>query len=255
MKNKTHIFRKNYANVYDSLYQSKDYRKECDFIEAIFKKQDKKVKTILDLGCGTGGHTLILANRGYKVTGVDRSEDMLKTARSNAKKAGLKIDYRKSSIQDLKLNRTFDAVISMFAVMGYQTNNEDLALACDKVRHHLKQGGSFVFDAWNGLAVMTDPPAQVVKDLCARDERIIRITRPKVDMMSHTVDVNFKVLVLKKDKLISETDETHKMRFFFPQEIKYFLQVAGFSDIKFSPFLKHDITLSEHDWNMSIIAR
>jgi 2-polyprenyl-3-methyl-5-hydroxy-6-metoxy-1,4-benzoquinol methylase len=254
-ENKMMVFRKNYANVYDSLYQNKDYQKECDFIEEIFKKRDKTIKTILDLGCGTGWHALILAKRGYKVTGIDQSEDMLKTAKDKADSAGLKIDFHRSSIQDLKLTKRFDAVISMFAVMGYQTINEDLALACNKAKHYLKQGGSFIFDAWNGLAVAADPPAQVVKDLCDRDERIIRITSPNIDMISHTVDVNFKVLVLKKDKLISETEETHKMRFFYPQEIKYFLQVAGFSDIKLSPFLKPDLPLSERDWNMSVIAR
>ncbi|MBI5676140.1 MAG: class I SAM-dependent methyltransferase [Nitrospirae bacterium] len=249
------VFKKNYANVYDSLYQNKDYEKECDFIEEILKKQGKTVKTILDLGCGTGGHVLILAKRGYKVTGIDQSEDMLKAARNKARSAGLKIDFHKSSIQDLRLNQRFDVVISMFAVMGYQTDNEDLALACKTAKKHLRQGGNFIFDAWNGLAVMADSPTQVVKDLRNGNERIVRITRPNMDMISHSVDVNFNVLVLKRDKLISETEETHKMRFFYPQEIKYFLQVAGFSDIKFCPFLKPALPLSERDWNMSVIAK
>lgn len=248
------VFNKNYANVYDFLYRSKDYEKECDVVEELFEKHKKSVKTVLDLGCGTGGHALILAKRGYKVTGIDQSGDMLKAAKKKASNAGLKIDFHRSSIQDFKLNKTFDAVISMFAVMSYQTDNEEMALACKKAKQHLKEGGIFIFDVWNGLAVITDSPAQVVKDLCNGDERIIRITRPNVDMISHTVDVNFKVLALKKDKLIFETEETHRMRFFYPQEIKYFLQVAGFSDIKFSPFLKPNLLLSEKDWNMNVIA-
>ncbi len=249
------VFKKEYAGVYDSLYQSKNYKKECDFLEGIFKKQSKSVKTVLDLGCGTGGHAIILAKRGFKVTGIDQSEDMLNTARSNAKKAGLKIDYRRSSIQDLKLDKKFDVVIAMFAVMGYQTDNEDLALACKNAKAHLKRGGSFIFDAWNGTAVLTDPPSQVVKDLKTADKRIIRYTRPEVDMIAHTVDVNFKVLVLKNDKIISETKEIHKMRFLFPQETKYFLQAAGFTAIQFMPFLKPGKKLLANDWNMTVIAK
>lgn len=249
------VFKKEYANVYDSLYQSKDYKKECDFLEKIFKKQGKSVKTILDLGCGTGGHALILTKRGYRVTGIDQSEDMLKTARANAKKAGLKIDYRRSSIQDLKLNRKFDAVIAMFAVMGYQADNEDMALACKNAKAHLKRGGSFIFDAWNGPAVLTDPPAQAVKDLKVGVKRVIRFTRPDVDMIAHTVDVNFQVIILKNDKIISETEETHKMRFLFPREMKYFLQVAGFTEINFMPFLKLRKKLSANDWNMTVTAK
>ena len=102
---------------------------------------------------------------------------------------------------------------------------------------------------------MTDPPSQVVKDLKAGDKRIIRFTRPEVDMIAHTVDVNFKVLVLKNDKIISETEEIHKMRFLFPQETKYFLQAAGFTEIQFMPFLEPGKKLSANDWNMTVIAK
>jgi len=78
------VFQKDYAYAYDHLYHDKDYEKECDFIETIFQKFTSEVKTVLDLGCGTGGHALILSSRGYKVTGIDRSEDMLKIAKKRA---------------------------------------------------------------------------------------------------------------------------------------------------------------------------
>ncbi len=248
------VFKSEYAQAYDSLYQSKDYEKECDYLEEVFRKCGAGIKTVLDLGCGTGGHALILAKRGYKVVGVDQSEEMLKAAEKKAKDAGLEIDFHRSSIQDLELNTEFDAVISMFAVISYQNDNEDLALACRKAKHHLKQGGPFIFDAWNGLGVMTDPPTQMVKEVHNGNERIFRNTKPIVDAMNHSVQVNFKVIKLSGDKLISETEESHKMRFLFPQEIKYFLQVAGFSQIKFSPFMNNDLPLSEKDWNMSVVA-
>ena len=71
-----------YAQFYDILYQDKDYEAECDFLEQIFDRYAPgPVRTILDLGCGTGGHTLPLARRGYEVVGVDRSEKMLAEAR------------------------------------------------------------------------------------------------------------------------------------------------------------------------------
>ncbi len=191
------VFRKEYAHVYDYLYQDKDYKKECDFLEDIFKKHNKKIDTILDLGCGTGSHAIILAERGYKVSGVERSKEMLAYARRKIKNAGFKIALYKSSIQDLNLNKTFDAVISMFAVMSYQIGNYEVALACKKARQHLKQGGVFIFDAWNGFAVSADPPTYRVKEVINRDERIIRFTKPEFNLLHHTVDINFKVLILK----------------------------------------------------------
>ncbi len=67
------VFNKQYANAYDSLYQDKDYEKECDFIEAIFEKNKRNPRTILDLGCGTGGHAIVLAGAIRLQESIDRS--------------------------------------------------------------------------------------------------------------------------------------------------------------------------------------
>ncbi|MEN8265240.1 MAG: class I SAM-dependent methyltransferase, partial [Nitrospirota bacterium] len=201
------VFKREYAEAYDDLYQSKDYEKECDFLEQLFKKHGKKIKKVLDIGCGTGGHAIVLAQRGYEVVGIDRSEEMLIAARRKAKEAGLEIDFQKSSIQDTELAESFDAVISMFAVISYQNSNEDLALTCKKAKQHLKPGGVFIFDAWNGLAVMTDPPSQMIKEVHNGNERILRFTKPVLDFINHSVHVNFRVIKLNGDKLISETEE------------------------------------------------
>jgi len=73
------VFRKEYADSYDLLYTDKDYKDECDMIEEVFTKYaDGPIKSILDLGCGTGNHSIPLAQRGYEVTGVDISSDMLR---------------------------------------------------------------------------------------------------------------------------------------------------------------------------------
>jgi len=249
------VFGKIYSSAYDDLYQDKNYGKECDFLEGIFKRSKKRIDTILDLGCGTGGHAILLAERGYKVTGVDRSPQMLAVAKVKSRDAGVRVTYHLSSIQDLCLDKKFDAVISMFAVMSYQTENKELASACKVARVHLKNRGMFIFDAWHGLAALTDSPTERIKEVKSKDGRIIRITKPHINALLHTVDTNFKVLTFEKDSLISETEETHTMRFLFPQEIKYFLEEAGFSAIRFCPFLKPESRLTVHDWNMTVIAQ
>jgi len=102
------VFKKEYAFAYDYLYQDKDYEKECDFIQEVFKKFTKGVKTVLDLGCGTGGHALILAKRGYEIVGVDRSKEMLKIARDKAKSAKLDVEFIESDITNIGSKRKFD---------------------------------------------------------------------------------------------------------------------------------------------------
>ena len=136
-----------YANYYDTLYREKDYEKDCDFLEQILEElSSEPISRILDLGCGTGGHALPLARRGYDVTGVDRSEQMLAIARAKAVQANLSVEFRQGDIRNLELGQTFDAVISMFAVMSYQTTNDDIMSAFHTAKRHLEPGGLFVFD-------------------------------------------------------------------------------------------------------------
>jgi len=250
------LFGEDYAFVYDFLYQDKDYEKECDFIEDVFAKYLGKVKTVLDLGCGTGGHALILAKRGYRIVGVDRSEEMLNIARSKSKDANLSINFIKGDITDINLKEKFDAVISMFAVMSYQTTNSAISGVCRVANNHLIPGGIFLFDCWNGPAVLMDKTTARIKEVKLNNkEKIIRFTEPIPSILMHTVEIRFKVLRIKAENVISETNESHLMRFLFPQEIKYFLEVAGFKKIEFCPFLGFEKPLTEHDWNMTVIAK
>lgn len=249
------VFRKEYATAYDYLYQDKDYEKECDFIESAFRKFTSEVKTILDLGSGTGGHALILSRRGYKIVGIDRSEDMLKIAKKKVADKNLTVEFTKGDITNIDLYKKFDAVVAMFAVMGYQITNSALSQACQVARKHLNTGGIFIFDCWHGPAVLTERPGMRIKEV-KKDEndRIIRFTEPVLDILNHTVETKFKLLRIQKGHLINETNESHLMRFLFPQEIRYFLETAGFRKIEFCPFLKLDGTLTDHDWNMAVIA-
>jgi len=250
------IFGKKYAGVYDYLYQGKDYKKECGFLEEIFSRFSFKIKSILDLGCGTGGHTIILAKRGYHVVGVDRSEEMIKIAERKTRDAKLSIKFIKSDIANINFHEKFDAVISMFAVASYQTTNAAISNFCRIAKEHLSRGGIFIFDCWYGPAVINQKPAMRIKEVKLNNkERIIRSTEPFLDILNHTVEIRFKVWKLQDYKLISETNESHLMRFLFPQEIKYYLQVAGFKDIEFFPFLKLGKTLTECDWDMTVVAK
>jgi len=250
------VFGKDYSMVYDFLYKDKDYEKESDFIEAVFSKYKGKVKKVLDLGCGTGGHALILSRRGYEVIGVDRSQDMLEIAKRKAKESNLFVKFYKSDIVEVNLKEKFDAIISMFAVMSYQTANPAIAGVCRVAKEHLLSGGIFLFDCWHGPAVLTEKPSVRIKEVeLNKKERIIRFTEPILNIFSHTVETRFKVWKIQDGYLINETNESHLMRFLFPQEIKYFLEVAGFNKIEFCPFLELEKPLTAHDWNMAVIAK
>ena len=255
------VFDKAYAGTYDTLYQDKDYEAECDFLEQVFARHAQSpIRTILDLGCGTGGHALPLAERGYAVTGVDRSETMLSEARHKAQTLasdfGLRTpDFVVGDIRTLDLGRTFDAVIAMFAVISYQTTNEDLAAALRTARRHLGPGGLFVFDAWFGPGVLAQRPTDRLKKIESNGERIIRFAHPELDVREHIVSVNYKVLRIRGKRILEEVDELHKMRFLFPKEVEFYLAENELKLLHLCPFMKLERVIAESDWNVSFIAQ
>lgn len=249
-------FGKEYSSAYDYLYQDKNYDKECDFIETFFSKSSSKVSSILDLGCGTGGHSLILAKRGYNVLGVDRSKEMIDIAKRKFDNLNLPIKFINSDINRINLNKKFDVIISMFSVINYQITNTALSEFCRVVKKHLKKDGIFIFDSWYGPAVISQKPKECVKEIKVDNSKtIIRFTKPNLSLLEHTVEVSFKVWYLNKNKISKKTEELHTMRFLFPQEIKYFLETAGFKEIEFFPFLEPKRQLTEQDWNMFVTAK
>lgn len=249
------IFGREYSLAYDLLYSDKDYKKEVDFIEKIFKKYSLEPKAILELGCGTAGHAIILSKLGYRITAIDRSMRMLRIAKEKAREKKVSIEFIKGDITDCKLEKRFDAVIAMFSVMGYQTTNSLLSSSFKTAHNHLVPGGVFIFDCWYGPAVLNERPVLKIKEIeLGNGKKIIRFTKPDLDILNHTVNVQFKLTRLKKGRIVSETFESHLMRYFFSQEIKYFLEVAGFKKVEFCPFLKLGKPLTERSWNMQVVA-
>ena len=246
-----------YANYYDALYAEKDYAAECNYLQAIFSKHSKQpVQTILDMGCGTGGHVFQLAERGYNVHGVDQSEEMLTKAQQKKKKHahGKRVNFQQGDIRSVRLGKKFDAVVSMFAVMGYMVGNDDLQAAMKTAREHLSPGGIFFFDAWYGPAVLSERPADRYKIIQIPGGRIIRFAHPELDLMRQSVDVHYRLLHIAENIILSEVTETHRMRFFFAQEVAFHLKCAGFRPLLMSPFLEFEEILTEQDWNFSVVA-
>ncbi|MBN2021063.1 MAG: methyltransferase domain-containing protein [Sedimentisphaerales bacterium] len=247
---------KSYANYYDLLYEDKNYEEECDFIEDALKQYSGiKAGNILELGSGTGGHAIPLAKRKYEMTGIDASEGMLKKAREKAGKLGLNMNLQLCDIRNFEFGRSFDAVICMFAVFNYITQTSDIVKTLKNVKKHLKKGGLFIIDIWNGLAVMRILPSTRVKVIERGTTKIIRAVEPELDAVNHLCRNHYTMLVLEKDRVIEEIKETHVMRFLFPQEIKHYLEQSGFEVMKMCPFPRMDGLVNENIWNIAVISK
>ena len=250
------VFGPLYADIYDSVYRDKKYDEECSIIRALFDSYGGgDISSVLDLGCGTGNHALRLAAQGYRVFGVDRSEGMLDIARIKAEKEGVPVTLHHGDIKSVAIDQTFDAAILMFAVLGYQVTNDDLIQTLRNIRRHMRVGGLLIFDVWYGPAVLSQKPGERVSIVEGEDRTIIRLSSGVLDTFRHVCHVHFKVYKIERRRLVDEAMEMHQMRFFFPQEIAFFLEIAGFKVVHMGPFPECEGELDEGTWNELVVAR
>jgi SAM-dependent methyltransferase len=246
------VFGVDYAAAYDDLYQDKDYLAECDLIENVFQLYGQgRVRRVLDLGCGTGGHAAPLAERGYEVLGVDRSPDMLGRARARAGSARFEL----GEIVSLDLGETFDAVLMMFAVLGYQTSNADVMAALATARRHLRPHGLFFCDFWYGPAVVGQRPSERVRVIDTPTGQLIRVASGELDARHDVCAVRYHVWRIEAAQVQREVRELHRMRYFFAPELELFLSQAGFETIRLGAFPSLDQEATEHTWNVALVAR
>ena len=253
----THVFGLEYASAYDALYQDKDYALECQaLMAALSSNHGSTPARILDLGCGTGQHAIILASEGHHVTGVDRSSSMLALAQQNmdaqskAKNQPLDIRLVEDDLCQLSLEETFDAVFMLFAVLGYQYRNADVLKALQVARKHLRPGGLLLFDVWYGPAVLADRPGSREKTVTQGDAQLTRKTTSTLDTSKHLCDVHFQLTQSKEGQTLSQFQETHRMRYFFPMELELFLTMAGFEQMQITAFPSVTTPADDTSWNV-----
>lgn len=138
------------APIYDSANSEINYSEWADFIDKIIAReyQGEKAELVLDLGCGTGKMTLELARRGYDMTGVDYSYDMLDIARNESEKQGFqdKILWLCQDMCDFELYGTVDVTVSCLDCINHLTDRKSLMKCFDLVHNYLVPGGVFIFD-------------------------------------------------------------------------------------------------------------
>ncbi|AKG38382.1 methyltransferase type 11 [Infirmifilum uzonense] len=247
-----------YAQYYDILYSHRNVKSEVDFLEKVFQKHAKRsVKKILDVGCGTGIHSVELARRGYSVLGVDASKVMIERAREKAKDID-NVSFMVADARHLKLPEKYDAAIAMYGVISYFTTDEDALDFLKSIRESLESGSIFVFDTWNMLGVLEKrvyyetPSTHVRKygSLIALKEESWRLN---VLSQTSTAEISWSVIDLKSG-VIDTASHTLVLRLFTPRELKHLLRESGFEVVTmFEDYTCKPITESSSE--LVVVAR
>jgi SAM-dependent methyltransferase len=224
------IFEK-YAKYYDLLYQDKDYNDETVYISSLIKKYHPETKKILEFGSGSGIHGRLLGDLRYQVTGIERSQQMIDLGNQKAELSEATSNFScvLGDCTETFIGDDFDAVISLFHVISYQTTDESITAMLNNAYRQLKPGGIFIFDYWYAPAVWNYRPTLCVKKVENSELKITRIAEPECWEDKNRVDVKYLTFVedLASGK-ISKIEETHKMRAFDLDEITQFSSSTGF---------------------------
>jgi SAM-dependent methyltransferase len=254
-----------YSRYYDLLYKDKDYAAEAAYVRKLIERDHPRAKSLLDLGCGTGKHAFLLAESGYRVTGVDLSQDMLNEADAQLAAAtpeqaqrwaasGAAPEFLQGDVRNVRVGAKFDVVVSLFHVISYQSTNADLKAAFVTAREHLAPGGLFVFDCWYGPAVLTERPEVRVRRLSDERISVTRLAEPVLHPERNLVDVNYHVFVKDNQSgAVEELKETHTMRYLFSPEVELLLEAAGLRLLKSEEFLT-SANLTFRSWSAVFVA-
>jgi SAM-dependent methyltransferase len=196
------------------------YRQWVDYVEQLWLRFQHRPGRLLDLACGTGNATLELARRGYDVTGVDSSAEMLRVARRKAPR----LTFHQQDARALALPERFDACVCLFDSLNYILELESLSAAFAGVQRHLGADGSFIFDL-NAFRALEQ--GMFDQEGHGRDEAVAYVWRSHYfpDRRLCRIDMRFTV---QEPPGTREFTETHWQRGYTIGEVTGALKDAGF---------------------------
>lgn len=224
-----------YNYYYDLLYHDKNYEKEAEYIANLIKTVNPYAAQLVDLGSGTGNYSKALCKIGFKITGIERNEQM--AAAANAKL----IDGFNSIVGDItkfEIPQKFDAAISLFHVINYLTENKKILSCFTQVAKHLKPNSIFIFDVWYSPAVYSQLPQPRIKHVNNEYIDVTRFAQPIMDYEKNIIEVHYEMTIKNKfdgqEKILKEV---HHLRHFSTPEIKLLAELSGFKLIRSEEFL------------------
>jgi len=242
-----------YSKYYDLLYKDKDYKLESEYVYDTLKcYAGSEIKSMIELGCGSGGHAKFLANKDICITGIDQSAEMIDICNQ---KNIINFKGLVGDIKSFEIPKKFDCAISLFHVMSYLTEHESFLSSLDCVNKHLHLGGVFLFDCWFTPAVINLKPSVKLKKITDSEYLVCRIADPSIDYYKSTVNIDFQIFIEDiANSKITRFNEMHKMRHFSILELTLMAKMKGFEILNTEEFFTSSIP-SENTWAISVVLK
>lgn len=213
-----------FAEVYDTFMDNIPYEKWADYVQELLREYGICDGLVLELGCGTGTLTELLALRGYDMIGVDNSEDMLQEAIEKREISGLDILYLLQDMREFELYGTVRAVICVCDSMNYIAEYEDLVQVFRLVNNYLDPGGLFLFDLNTEYKYRELMGSRTIAE--SREECSF-IWENEYDQVSKINEYDLTLFVREEGELFRRYEESHFQRAYSVEEVKHALSEAG----------------------------
>ena len=215
------------AVSYDRLTNDVDYEATVAFYNEILKRENLKPRTAVDLACGTGSVTAILARQGLDVTGVDLSEEMLTVAMEKVMDMDCPPRFVCQPLQELRLARGVDLAVCALDSLDYITDPEDCKMAIRRVYKALNPGGIFIFDV-NTPEKLRAMDGQVFLD---EDDDVYCVWRGEFDDETNICSYGMD-LFQRRGEVWERSFEEHKEYAYSEAQLRNYLKAAGFTHIE-----------------------
>lgn len=214
------------AASYDRLTNDVNYEATVEFYQQILTQEGLKPRTAVDLACGTGSVTAILARKGLRVIGVDLSEDMLTQAVQKVQDMEHPPRFICQPLQELQLDRGVDLAVCALDSLDYITNQSDCAQAIRRIYKALNPGGIFIFDV-NTPEKLRAMDGQVFLD---EDEDVYCVWRGEFDEETNICSYGMD-LFQRQGNLWQRSFEEHREYAYSQEQLVGYLKDAGFCGI------------------------
>ncbi|KIP22113.1 Glycine/sarcosine N-methyltransferase [Anoxybacillus ayderensis] len=214
-----------FASWYDQLMSDAPYDQWCALVERAVSSYQTG-KRMLDLGCGTGELALRLAEKGFDVTGVDVSEQMLAIAQMKAQERGVDLSFFQQDMRDFGPFEPFDTIVIFCDSLNYLLQEEDVVATFSRVYDQLKSGGLFLFDV-HSLFKMENVFLQH-GTFASNDDEVSYIWNCYPGSWPHSVEHELTFFVRLDEGVYERVDEMHVQRTYDVERYVTWLKQAGF---------------------------
>lgn len=229
-----------FAYFYDQLMQDAPYESWMAFLQEAMARYDFMPRHIADLGCGTGTISIALYEQGYKVTGVDLSEDMLAQAEAKLSSHSSRLRFLCQDLRELYLPETCDLAVSFCDSLNYITDADDLGQIFKRVKTQLRPNGMFLFDMHSIFKLREKLGQNVFYEV---GEEVTYLWQSRFDEATATVeyDITFFALEDEDEQLYRRFHEYHVQRAYDISTVEQLLKDAGFQTVEVYADFRWDV--------------